>query len=85
MTVRIPAPHLRKIFDPFFTTKPPGKGTGLGLSVSYDIIVNKHHGQICVESQENRGTKFTVRLPLVPVSRTSETPEGALVGAQSDG
>lgn len=81
----IPAANLRKIFDPFFTTKPPGKGTGLGLSVSYDIIVNKHKGQISVESEENRGTKFTVRLPLTPVARPPEIAEEALVGVQSDG
>jgi signal transduction histidine kinase/CheY-like chemotaxis protein len=81
----IPAANLRKIFDPFFTTKPPGKGTGLGLSVSYDIIVNKHKGQILVESEENRGTKFTIRLPLTPAARPPETAEEALVGVQSDG
>lgn len=81
----IPAANLRKIFDPFFTTKPPGKGTGLGLSVSYDIIVNKHHGQISVESEENRGAKFTVRLPLTPTPRTGENAEEVLTGVQSDG
>jgi len=81
----IPAANLRKIFDPFFTTKPPGKGTGLGLSVSYDIIVNKHKGQISVESEENQGAKFTVRLPLTPAPQTSETSEEALIGVESDG
>jgi len=77
--------NLRKIFDPFFTTKPPGKGTGLGLSVSYDIIVNKHHGHISVESEENRGTKFTIRLPVTPVVPAGDVPEEALVGVESDG
>ena len=81
----IPAANLRRIFDPFFTTKPPGKGTGLGLSVSYDIIVNKHQGQISVESEENRGAKFTVRLPLTPAPRTSETAEQVLTGVECDG
>jgi signal transduction histidine kinase/CheY-like chemotaxis protein len=81
----IPAANLRKIFDPFFTTKPPGKGTGLGLSVSYDIIVNKHHGQIAVESEENRGTKFFVRLPLTPALRTEESAEDVLAGVECDG
>ncbi|MFA5059706.1 MAG: PAS domain S-box protein [Candidatus Omnitrophota bacterium] len=51
-----------KIFDPFFTTKPVGKGTGLGLSISYDII-KKHGGEIKVESEPGKGSKFTVVLP----------------------
>jgi two-component system, NtrC family, sensor kinase len=46
----IPPDVLSKVFDPFFTTKPPGKGTGLGLSVSYDIVVNKHKGELVVDS-----------------------------------
>lgn len=53
-------PH---IFEPFFTTKPPGQGTGLGLHISHDIIVNRHHGQLLVESQPGR-TKFTAILPM---------------------
>jgi two-component system NtrC family sensor kinase len=52
-----------KIFDPFFTTKDVGEGTGLGLAISYDIIVNKHHGDITVKSETGKGTTFTVRLP----------------------
>ena len=52
-----------KIFDPFFTTKDVGKGTGLGLSVSHGII-EKHKGTIGVESKVNKGTKFTIKLPL---------------------
>jgi two-component system NtrC family sensor kinase len=60
----IAADKLSKIFDPFFTTKPAGKGTGLGLSVSYDIIVNKHNGELLVDSKVGEGTKFTIKLPL---------------------
>ncbi len=52
-----------KIFDPFFTTKDVGKGTGLGLSVSHGII-EKHKGTIEIESKINKGTIFTVKLPL---------------------
>jgi len=56
--------NLPKVFDPFFTTKSVGKGTGLGLSVSYDIIVNKHNGEILADSTVGEGTKFTIKLPI---------------------
>lgn len=55
--------NVSKIFDPFFTTKPVGKGTGLGLNLSYDIIVNKHKGQLLVDSELGKGTQFTIRIP----------------------
>ncbi len=54
-----------RIFEPFFTTKKVGEGTGLGLSVGYQIIVDKHGGELLVESEENVGTTFTVKLPKV--------------------
>jgi len=54
--------NLKKIFTPFFTTKPVGKGTGLGLSVCFGII-DKMGGEISVDSQENVGTTFSIRLP----------------------
>ena len=60
----IPANVINKIFQPFFTTKQVGKGTGQGLALSYDIIVNKHNGDIKVESEERKGTKFIVKLPI---------------------
>lgn len=62
--VGIAPQHRERIFEPFFTTKPVGQGTGLGLSISYDIIVNKHQGEIQVESVLGEGTLFTIRLPL---------------------
>jgi PAS domain S-box-containing protein len=55
--------NIPRIFDPFFTTKPMGQGTGLGLSISFDTIVNRHSGDIFVNSTEGEGARFTVRLP----------------------
>ncbi|MBP0003544.1 MAG: sensor histidine kinase [Cyanobacteria bacterium SBC] len=52
-----------KLFDPFFTTKPIGKGTGLGLSISYQIVVDRHHGQIECRSEPGRGTTFEITIP----------------------
>lgn len=59
----IPSGCLKDIFKPFFTTKKVGQGTGLGLYLSHEII-RRHGGQIRVESQEGRGTVFTVELPV---------------------
>lgn len=59
----IPADIQTRIFEPFYTTKEVGVGTGLGLSVSYFIIVKRHQGQFKVESEENKGTTFTIILP----------------------
>ncbi len=53
--------NLSKLFSPFFTTKV--RGTGLGLAVCRRIIVERHHGKIYVESEENRGTTVKVELP----------------------
>jgi signal transduction histidine kinase len=58
----IPADVKYHIFDPFFTTKEVGKGTGLGLTISASIV-EKHHGQIQVQSEEGHGTRFIVTLP----------------------
>jgi signal transduction histidine kinase len=58
----IPTEIQTRIFEPFFTTKPPGQGTGLGLHVTHDIIVNRHHGQLLLESKPGE-TKFKVILP----------------------
>jgi signal transduction histidine kinase len=58
----IPEDVQPRIFEPFFTTKPPGKGTGLGLHISHDIVVNRHHGQLRVESKPGK-TKFRIILP----------------------
>jgi signal transduction histidine kinase len=59
----IPPDVIGRIFEPFFTTKPVGQGTGLGLDISWRIVVNKHHGDLSVESVPG-DTRFRVRLPL---------------------
>ena len=59
----IPPEAIGNIYDPFFTTKEFGKGTGLGLTVVKGII-EEHQGSIVVESEEGKGTRFTVLLPI---------------------
>ena len=59
----IPQDIQSRIFEPFFTTKAPGHGTGLGLHISHDIIANRHHGQLTVESKPGE-TRFRVVLPV---------------------
>ncbi len=55
--------HLRKVFEPFWSTKGPSAGTGMGLAVSHGII-SRHGGSISVDSEQGKGTAFTVTLPL---------------------
>ena len=61
--IGIPQEIQSRVFEPFFTTKEIGQGTGLGLSMVYGIV-DRHKGKITIESEENRGTTFTVRLPI---------------------
>jgi C4-dicarboxylate-specific signal transduction histidine kinase len=65
--IGIPQDNLVRIFDPFYTTKE--KGTGLGLTVSLSII-QKLNGNLTVESELNKGTKFIITLPMDVVSQT---------------
>jgi signal transduction histidine kinase len=58
----IPQKVLDKIFQPFFTTKPTGQGTGLGLSLAYDIV-KAHGGELKVETKEEEGSEFIIRVP----------------------
>ncbi|MEP0872465.1 hybrid sensor histidine kinase/response regulator [Trichocoleus desertorum AS-A10] len=53
-----------KLFEPFFTTKPIGKGTGLGLPISYQIVVEKHGGQLECISELGQGTEFVITMPI---------------------
>jgi signal transduction histidine kinase len=59
----IPEAIQKRIYEPFFTTKPVGEGTGLGLDIAWRIVVNKHHGDLRVESVPG-DTRFQVRLPI---------------------
>ncbi|WP_017303374.1 PAS domain S-box protein [Spirulina subsalsa] len=53
-----------RLFDPFFTTKTIGKGTGLGLSISYQIVTEKHRGQLECLSGPETGTEFRITIPI---------------------
>ncbi len=64
----VPEELRQKVFEPFFTTKPVGEGTGLGLDISYRIVVNRHGGDLSLESKPG-DTRFRVRLPI------SEAPQ----------
>ena len=60
--IGVPEEVRDKIFETFFTTKHEVKGVGLGLSVCYGIIKD-HGGEIRVESEEGRGSTFSIILP----------------------
>ncbi len=59
----IPEPIGTRIFEPFFTTKPIGQGMGLGLTTSYEIVVERHHGNLSYTSIPGEVTEFTVEIP----------------------
>jgi signal transduction histidine kinase len=67
-----------KIFDPFFTTKDVGKGTGQGLAMARSTVVDKHGGEISLQSRVGVGTTFTIKLP-----RTQPDSKVVLSGDQS--
>jgi signal transduction histidine kinase len=52
------------VFEPFFTTKSVGHRTGLGLTTSYQIIVDRHHGQLTFQSSPQQGTAFMIEIPI---------------------
>lgn len=58
-----------RLFEPFFTTKPVGVGTGLGLLISYQIIVEKHGGQLLCFSELGKGTQFVIEIPILQPSK----------------
>lgn len=59
----IPDAIQKRLFDPFFTTKAVGKGTGLGLAISYQIVVERHRGQLFHQNVD-QGVEFVVQIPL---------------------
>jgi two-component system, NtrC family, sensor kinase len=61
----IPRRDQGRIFDAFFTTKPGASGSGLGLSISREIV-RRHGGELSVESEEGRGSRFILTLPAGP-------------------
>lgn len=61
----IPQRDQGRIFDAFFTTKPGATGSGLGLSISREIV-QRHGGELSVESEEGRGSRFILTLPAGP-------------------
>jgi signal transduction histidine kinase len=69
----IPEDIIDRIFTPFFTTKPFGEGTGLGLDLAWRIVVEKHGGNISVQSRPG-DTRFIVCLPLVAPAPVVPTP-----------
>jgi len=76
----IPPQILGKIFTPFFTTK--AQGTGLGLAICYKLI-SQHGGTISVESEDGKGTIFTVELRAFEEVEASRCPEGTAAGIQA--
>ena len=72
----IPDDIVGNIFNPFFTTKPFGEGTGLGLDLARRIVVEKHHGDLRVESKPG-DTRFIVLLPLQAPAPELPTPRTA--------
>jgi signal transduction histidine kinase len=77
----IPEEDLDRIFTPFFTTKPFGEGTGLGLDLAWRIVVEKHHGNLRVESKPG-DTRFIIVLPREAPAPEAPTPTEITPGGE---
>ncbi|CDO28078.1 ATP-binding protein [Mycolicibacterium porcinum] len=77
----IPAEDINRIFTPFFTTKPFGEGTGLGLDLAWRIVVEKHHGDLRVQSKPG-DTRFIVLLPLQAPAPETQAAEAEAHAAE---
>ncbi|WP_264323982.1 sensor histidine kinase [Romeriopsis navalis] len=75
-----------QIFDPFFTTKTVGKGTGMGMPISYQIVTEKHSGQLACDSIPGEGTEFVIQIPIQQQAQTPPENNGAeLPGTETKG
>lgn len=79
--VGIPPEILPRLFEPFLTTKETGHGVGLGLAISHSIL-ERHRGNIEVQSEVGRGTTFTVTLPWDSEASKAAPPEVAMTAGR---
>ena len=75
----IPDDVRKRVFEPFFSTKASGEGSGQGLAISRSIVTEQHNGEIALWSQVGTGTRFTIRLPIMPESSPAASKEEALI------
>jgi len=77
----IPAEIREKIFDLYFTTKTGG--SGIGLAMTYRIL-QLHHGSVDVQSRQDRGTEFLLRIPITTVDRVHRAQQPASMRSETE-